>query len=534
MATRGCHYIFFIGGSGARAYKAFLHACASGAVPVDEIRVMLLDADSHNAACTECVELYRLYRWHHNMVQGKLTALKSGERRKVGAFHAFHCDVRMYHEQAISPVESSDRNLSMVVRGTPGGDRALRWFYNEEERQQDLLNGFYAHPNIGCIFFRNFNSSNPAQKAKFEQCLEDIAADLRSGQDVRVVICGSLFGGTGAAGIPTVLNMVSNHCRTQKISEDLMRLLHFGGVLLTPYFKVSEKPEKDGNITIDSDAFLSNTKAALQYYQFTDEFERIYLVGQEDPELVNPEYKDGGAAQKNKPHIVELFAAMGIKDFLCGCPGSDKILGKVQVQILPKTPKDPLSWYSDSFDPDFQVFADMLRAQTLLEAGIYPYIEQRDAESGVFSGMSQWFKVFNMRRFSMEDESSDTVSMREYSERFLDWMYQIQHQYSGKDMIRNGDVALCGDAIEAVEDCVQKRKNKGRNPTNGDKERPNYFEIVTRFNDTVEMFKNMGFLVETALDLISALGVVPKAISRMGAGGLFIWLLKWASYKKAP
>ena len=119
MATRGCNYVFFIGGSGARAYKAFLHACAAGAIPMDEIRVMLLDADSKNAACTECVELYRLYRWHHKMIQEKISALKPGERRKVGTLRAFHCDVRMYHEQAISPVDTFGKSFKRICGSPP-------------------------------------------------------------------------------------------------------------------------------------------------------------------------------------------------------------------------------------------------------------------------------------------------------------------------------------------------------------------------------------------------------------------------------
>ena len=34
-------YIFFIGGSGARAYKAFLHACAAGIIHEDKVEVIL-------------------------------------------------------------------------------------------------------------------------------------------------------------------------------------------------------------------------------------------------------------------------------------------------------------------------------------------------------------------------------------------------------------------------------------------------------------------------------------------------------------
>ena len=56
------NYVLFIGGTGARIYRSFLHICAAGVMREEEIQVLLLDADSKNKAVEDCQELYRLYQ----------------------------------------------------------------------------------------------------------------------------------------------------------------------------------------------------------------------------------------------------------------------------------------------------------------------------------------------------------------------------------------------------------------------------------------------------------------------------------------
>jgi hypothetical protein len=84
-------------------------------------------------------------------------------------------------------------------------------------------------------------------------------------------------------------------------------------ISVLPYFNV------EGETTIDSNTFLSKTKAALAYYASNlcenKSLNALYYLG--DNSVANTHKgADGAAAQRNKAHFVELTAAMAIVDFM--------------------------------------------------------------------------------------------------------------------------------------------------------------------------------------------------------------------------
>lgn len=56
------NYIFFIGGSGARAYTAFIHSAASGILNTENVNTLIIDADISNKANEKSINLYRKYQ----------------------------------------------------------------------------------------------------------------------------------------------------------------------------------------------------------------------------------------------------------------------------------------------------------------------------------------------------------------------------------------------------------------------------------------------------------------------------------------
>ena len=90
------YYVFFVGGSGARVCKAFLHACAAGAFRSEEIKVLLLDADSENPACQDCLRLYKKYESNRAMFHSE--SAETAQRTPL-----FQSTVKMYHEDGFKP-----------------------------------------------------------------------------------------------------------------------------------------------------------------------------------------------------------------------------------------------------------------------------------------------------------------------------------------------------------------------------------------------------------------------------------------------
>lgn len=497
------NYIFFIGGSGARVYRAFLHACASGAIQTDAARVMLLDADSANAACKESCDLFRAYRDLREVFHS------GGEQPEVPAFH---CDVHMYRERPVSPVNDSFDHLGQVAGGNSVRTRALSWFYSEEERVQNLANGFYAHPNIGCMFFQNFGG-NPY----LQNCINDIAMDLSNDVPVHVIIVGSVFGGTGAAGIPSIQKVLMERLAGKNVP---LKEIHFCGVLVTPYFKVAEKPEDAGpGIGIDSDDFYGNTRTALIYYRFADQFERIYLVGQNTLDVVNRKYADGGKAQENKPHIVEVFAAMAVKRFLDGETEDETILW----MMLDRSDSGKkITW--ESFDKDACAMADMLRAQALLETAIYPCISRK-------KGMYQWYKVYDL---DSSDRRKGLGPMQDYSGAFLTWMYHLQSRYSNSsdELCADTGIKLGGpDVLKELWECVENRKkDAGGTPEHEKRGWRQYQEDFNNLVTTAENVKKVKNVTVKVIDILSGLGLNAKKLADFGFPGLFVKLFGLVRY----
>lgn len=488
------NYLFFVGGTGARVYRAFLHSCAAGAINTDQVKVVLVDADSKSAAGKECLELYKVYKKYRELIRENIA-------QSVNPFPAFYCEVDMQEEAVISPVQPDITHLEQVAKGDKNTIRALKWFYTKEEREQSIEKGFYARPNIGCVFFQDFSSA-VLQKTltEIKQCLH------RNKGQVRVVLIGSVFGGTGAAGVPSLLKMIRKEC-----SADLNNL-HCSAVLVTPYFSMESKGAEDSSIKINQNEFFYNTREALRYYQslLFNDFESIYMVGKRNLDLVNLNYADGGEKQKNKPHIVELYGAMAIQ----------KILAAQNRGLWGYFAGDEnVDW--QSMDNEFRVLTDMLRVQMVLESEIYPYLEQVENNvPSIWQRRYQWYTIYDMASSSNRKKMAD---IRIYSQQFLEWMYYIQFKYENGRLCRNLAVRLCGPTIDHF---------SPEPPNDADRSAPSERRLRDRFNDLVDLSSNIEYVLNKAALLLSYLGVAPPALATLGCAGLLLRLIGLAGEKK--
>lgn len=524
------NYLFFIGGSGARAYKSFLHLCAAGAVREDSVNVMLLDQDSHNAACEECANLYELYR------RQRRSLYESASGRKVRQT-AFHCNVRMLETEAVSPVRHEYRRLYDVLSGWPDENlkRAMSWFYEEEEQNQDLARGFYARPNIGCIFFQDFGGDR-----RMSACVKSISDNLKKERDVRVVIIGSVFGGTGAAGLPSVLRIIKEGCRTSAAAGKL----HYCGVLIAPYFQVrGERDAENPNIQIRSDDFYSGTSAALKYYRFTDDFEKIYVVGQNSLDYISAVYSDGGETQTNKPHLVEVCAAMAVKDYLLSASDNPVLPAvrrrtdaKVLTQILQANGDDQKAVTWSFFDEDFLNLVSMMRTQALLESFVYPYVQNMRSQEDV--GLYQWYQVYRLRD---ERNLAGLEDMKEYTRRFYEWAYPLVSQYSqdgSPELQKDNRVRLFGQ--EEVGE-IWKRIEAGFAEEDRDVGKRKYGDSFRKYQDAFEKLTDFSGKAQKALFyfdkivlILSSLGTMtPRRMCRLGIQGVLLILLELTGLKDA-
>ncbi|MBR1737759.1 MAG: hypothetical protein IJ736_12205, partial [Firmicutes bacterium] len=133
--------------------------------------------------------------------------------------------------------------------------------------------------------------------------------------DDKVFIIGSVFGGTGASGIPTIASIIRN----TKGTEDMV----IGTVFVMPYFNpgAAETDGSDSINSINGEAFNPKLRSAMMFYKdqvFTDKdkpvFNVVYMLGSNE-EMIVPNMTSG-PEQRNKGSYMEILSAAFIMDFL--------------------------------------------------------------------------------------------------------------------------------------------------------------------------------------------------------------------------
>ena len=141
---------------------------------------------------------------------------------------------------------------------------------------------------------------------------------MHTNSDNRIMILSSIFGGTGAAGFPTICKIIRNY--QDNAGNKPLADIPIGAVSVLPYFKIDT--QNNPNAQIKSDEFISKTNHALHYYN--DFFNSgnnnaniVYYVGDDQNIMDNKaalKSSDTGS-QKNKSHFVEWVGATAILKF---------------------------------------------------------------------------------------------------------------------------------------------------------------------------------------------------------------------------
>ena len=304
-------YVFAIGGSGERVMKSLVMALAAG-MPMGAKKVIpvFVDNDVKSNALTTCLDLIKYYRAdpeHDSPNNGEAglhyLCKKANQNGKVPSFA--HVEIG---EPVILNVAGAQIGTLDAIIGSLNKNDAIERCIDEEKKllftdddlAMPLTVGFVGNPNVGSVVLNSLSLHSDG----FTTILGN------AGPNDGVFVIGSLFGGTGAAGFPLIIN---------KIDEAPINPL-LGGVAVLPYFNIQQGNQITGLIDtsrydVNSDTFSAKTRAALMYY---DEYMRnmhyMYYVGDNGNRTQYQHYV-GGAKQRNPYNLIELMAAMTIVNF---------------------------------------------------------------------------------------------------------------------------------------------------------------------------------------------------------------------------
>ena len=305
-------YVFAIGGSGERVMRSFIMLLAAGVkLGADVVHPIFVDNDEKSMALKRCRDLIKYY----NTCADNTTDSKVGigticqgldepnrpsffqTKIEAPTFLNIAGDTIGNLESIIGKGLSKDKDVEMNILE----ERDL--LFSKDDLEMKLTVGFVGNPNIGSIVLNALSFSDPQ--------FDDIVQKVGNGDGIMVV--GSLFGGTGAAGLPLIINKFKRRDGARPT---------IGGVAVLPYFNFDSQDQypNDQKIIdtekwdVNSDSFSVKTRTALMYYDsYMDNMDYLYYVG--DDNRANYTHYVGGIKQDNPVHLVELLGAMSIIDF---------------------------------------------------------------------------------------------------------------------------------------------------------------------------------------------------------------------------
>lgn len=400
-----------IGGSGARTAEALLYLCAAGLGP-ESLTMLFVDADTSNGSLKKVVELAKLYQ-----------RLQAAESDSCPLFHtrihvpdpAVWTPFHGKHQQKLSSWFDYSGLLAHPSSRSLG--KLMEALYTEDHRDAALDDGFLGKPSIGAAVLGH---SVSREIAPWTELIGAIKTHAGIGQKASIFAMGSIFGGTGAAGLPTIPKLLREAVDQGKSNVCL------GAALLLPYFSfhAPEDVGQTGRVFASPDTFLINSKEALRHYSSLDLlFDRLYLVG---AAKLAPQknFRKGGEFQDNLPHFVELVAANGATDFFRSASPGNRTIHVARIES-----DDAFTW-NDHPDParDRPALANLARLSFFFLNKVMPrLLDIRGNASG--AARTPWYRhLVARRRISLGNETdwSFFEDLETFAKRFLVWLRDVQ------------------------------------------------------------------------------------------------------------
>jgi hypothetical protein len=315
------NFIIAIGGTGIRCLESFIYLCTIGMCDGMEFNVLMLDTDIQNGNKERVNNLIDNY----NAIKG------TNPTPTYKTFFSARINKHVF-TPAYDPANGNFQLLANLANPTNRDLADL--FFDEDSQNFNLEHGYRAQTQIGSYLMyhgiveavRRFvnNQDNAGQ-----ELVDFINKVYQAGQNARIFIMGSVFGGTGASSIPIIPRAIDHAIRIIDGAGQLSPNSMKSCVLLTNYFKFNPATAVQTGIErviADAGKFAINSQAALMFYEddttVRNTYNIMYHIGYpydpinfDDGRPQGTPVRTGGVAQTNPAHILELLAASAAHDF---------------------------------------------------------------------------------------------------------------------------------------------------------------------------------------------------------------------------
>jgi hypothetical protein len=525
--------IYAVGGTGAKLVEALIHLCVAGLVR-ESIAVRIIDQDETNGN----VKRLRTLIGHYN-------AIRSWLRFENGGLSA-NCPLFLPEIEGANEVLRVLPDVSATLANAYGlsalndahigdNDLLMQTLFSPQERTGHMVNGFRGQPAVGAAAF--LSPTSRAQSRLWATVRQD-EREARDGEIRRFLFLGSIFGGTGAAGVPTLAGFL-RHC-----SRGAPRPPRVGAVLMLRYYDIENRGEFGPALPAQVRAALEFYMQALRVTNGDDDerlIERLYLVGLSRELSVMPDMQGGGDAQSNPALMPELIGALAGASFL-----ADSGTKRAPDGVADTEPSSPI-WLCGHAQPDRVTWADLPAVFTeyslegrVRQGSNYPSDAPRLLCSlarfalcytfGLHSASSlsaipyvadlpAYFRFLDQGQLARGGYDERAAAVKDYCVRFLRWFAAMHYTANAQDWPRGGGIRLNLSDADAL--VVQDREHPDRfqlriAPEKLDESTPDDRDRICRLFESFRIGESAPSLTKT----IDRLATVRRPKSSTGLGAL--------------
>ena len=318
-----------------RCLESFVHLCAIGMFDNEEIEILTLDTDQTNGNKGRVEQLIELY----NRIKSNNTEEIDGGQPNVDTFFSAKLNLYRFYTDYTDQSRKTYKLLSAMQNATDeqnkdNQDLADLFLDADTVQTFDLDHGYRAQTHLGSMLMyhgiieaaTNYAKDKASAAIQEVELVEFLNILAQAGQNARVFVFGSVFGGTGGSSIPVIPIALKEAVAISSTNTLDLSLAKFGSTLLTEYFTFTapdDTQKTKEHIVADANNFALNSQAALQFYQddptVKSVYKKLYHVGWplQSINVSNGTTTTitGGTEQKNACHVAELMCACAAFDF---------------------------------------------------------------------------------------------------------------------------------------------------------------------------------------------------------------------------
>ena len=420
-----------IGGTGAKCVEALTKLAATGLFAQQPLKILFIDADETNGNLERARTSLNIYTKCYDLMAGGDKQQCPWMKTQIESFDLWS----PFAGVSLNKELKAFFNYNTIKQNQPALGNLFDVLYTQDEQEVALDVGFRGRPAIGAAIMSQVDLDRLEQEP-WGELINQIEGDVSAGKAPKVFLCGSMFGGTGASGLPTIARLIANKLKRRNVKERIK----IGCLFLLPYFGFSPSPGEDPEgIYARSEQFLLNTEAALRYYitQAQETFDTVFLLGNEN--LSRVPFSVGKNSQRNDPHFLELYAALAARHFLVK---TADVAGKVA--LIGRNQMGKLTW--DDLPDHLTVKAALVNgtrfAYTWL-AEIKPELDEVLKRRNGRMALAPWLRQFlprnqrgrgnEMTQLSDPQQQEAMKTISNWCEDYLTWLYNL-HQCEGEQI----------------------------------------------------------------------------------------------------